>query len=78
MRPALLAAVLTALLAVASLLGLYTWQGLGDVDMGIHGVIALILGVTVSLLLGGGLMFLVFYSSRHGHDDDQYSSPKDD
>ena len=27
-------------------------------------------GVLVSLLVGGGLMALVFYSSRHGYDDD--------
>ena len=27
-------------------------------------------GILFSLLLGGGLMALVFYSSRHGYDDD--------
>lgn len=26
-------------------------------------------GVLVSLLVGGGLMALVFYSHRHGYDD---------
>jgi hypothetical protein len=26
-------------------------------------------GILFSLLLGGGLMALVFYSSRHGYDD---------
>jgi hypothetical protein len=26
-------------------------------------------GVLITLLLGGGLMGLVFYSSRHGYDD---------
>ena len=33
------------------------------------GYVALIGGVLVSLLVGGGLMTLVFYSSRHGYDD---------
>ena len=41
----------------------------GDVQIGIHGLIALVLGAVVSLLLGGGLMALIFYSHRHGHDD---------
>jgi len=27
------------------------------------------IGVVVSLAVGGGLMTLVFYSARHGHDD---------
>ncbi len=27
-------------------------------------------GVLVSLLVGGGLMALVFYSDRHGYDDE--------
>jgi hypothetical protein len=26
-------------------------------------------GVVISILVGGGLMALVFYSSRHGYDD---------
>jgi hypothetical protein len=37
--------------------------------MTIHGWIALGLGCGVSLLVGGGLMALVFHSSRHGYDD---------
>jgi hypothetical protein len=31
---------------------------------------AIVGGVLFSLLVGGGLMALVFYSSRHGYDDD--------
>ena len=31
---------------------------------------ALIAGVVLSMLLGGGLMALAFYSSHHGYDDD--------
>jgi hypothetical protein len=37
--------------------------------MSMHGWIALALGTTVSLALGGGLMALVFYSARKGYDD---------
>jgi hypothetical protein len=34
-----------------------------------HGWIALSLGTVLSLLVGGGLMALVFYSARAGYDD---------
>lgn len=37
--------------------------------MSIHGWIALGLGTVVSLVVGGGLMALVFYSARKGYDD---------
>ncbi len=39
-----------------------------DVTMSIHGWIALGLGTFFSLLIGCGLMALMFYSSRSGHD----------
>lgn len=48
------------------------WNSVGAVthaEITAHGYIALGLGVGLSLLLGGGLMALVFYSARHGHDD---------
>lgn len=35
----------------------------------LHMVVALTLGVTLSLLLAGALMGLVFLSARGGHDD---------
>ena len=33
-------------------------------------ILIVLLGALLSLALGGGLMFLVFFSSRHGHDED--------
>jgi len=44
------------------------WMRLSGVDMGFHGRTALILGVALSLALGVGLMFLIFYSNRKGYD----------
>ena len=41
----------------------------GDTTLGGHGTTALILGVSFSLLLGIGLMALMFFSSRRGYDD---------
>ena len=70
MKTVLLILSLGVLLIVAAVGSLYGWTSLDDVEMSANGIIALVLGVTVSAALGGGLMFLVFYSSRHGYDDD--------
>jgi len=34
-----------------------------------HGIVAIVLGVTFSVLLAVALMALVFYSNRSGHDE---------
>ncbi len=71
MRSALLTlAVLLGLLAAASAAAYTVWQDLDGVEIGFHGWIALGLGVGITLALGIGLMSLVFYSSRHGYDDE--------
>jgi hypothetical protein len=41
-----------------------------DADIGFHGTLALILGAGASLVIGGGLMVLIFFSSRRGYDDE--------
>lgn len=61
--------VLLALLAGTGLVAWWAWQELGDVPIGPQGWLALGLGVTATLALGIGLMWLVFYSSRHGYDE---------
>ena len=80
MKVAILAAVLVGFLVIATGLGLYIWQGLGDVDISGHGIAALALGVILTLGLGIGLMALVFYSNRKGHDDAAHDNltPRDD
>lgn len=65
----LLAVVLAGLLAFAIGIAVYMWRHIGAVDIGVHGVIALVLGVAASLALGIGLMRLVYFSSRRGYDD---------
>ncbi len=68
----LLVLTLFALLAVALLVAGLLWWRLEDVEIGWRGLLALGFGAVLSLGLGGGLMTLVFYSSRHGYDDAQY------
>jgi len=70
MKTLLLILVLGGLLTVAVLGATAVWNAIGGVELSGHGLAALVLGALVSLALGGGLMFLVFYSSRRGHDDD--------
>ncbi len=69
MKTSLLITVLGGLLAASISLSLYVWWQLGDVAISGHGLAAIALGAVASLGLGGGLMFLVFYSSRRGHDE---------
>ena len=56
-------------LAGAVFVGHYGWVSAGDVVMPAWGWLMLGLGVFFSLLVGGGLMALVFYSSREGFDE---------
>jgi hypothetical protein len=62
-------AVLLGFLAAAVGIAWWGLNQLSDVEMGPHGYIALGLGVVVSLALGVGLMWLVFYSNRRGYDE---------
>ena len=64
----LLIVTMAALLAVVVYFFLSNMAGL-DWRMSIHGWIAMILGIVLTLALGGGLMALSFYSARHGYDD---------
>jgi hypothetical protein len=45
----------------------YGWN-LTDAQISTQGYIALTLGVVLSMLLGGGLMALLFWSNRKGYD----------
>ncbi|MFZ0424707.1 MAG: hypothetical protein WAL80_17665 [Xanthobacteraceae bacterium] len=63
---------LLGILAASIWLAVHTWTSVGGPPMPIHGIIAMTLGIVFSLLVGCGLMTLVFYSSRHGYDDQAY------
>ena len=60
---------LFALLAVSLWFAGAAWVRLGGDPMPLYGYVAIAGGVLFSLLIGGGLMALAFYSSRHGYDD---------
>jgi hypothetical protein len=73
---ALIVIALFALLALSLWFAGTAWQRLGGDSIPLYGWIAIVGGVFFSLLIGGGLMGLVFYSSRHGYDDDVQRSDK--
>jgi hypothetical protein len=64
-----LLAVLGGLLVLTGVWAISVWNASGDAVMDKHGWIALGLGSFFSLLIGCGLMALMFFSSRSGHDD---------
>lgn len=67
---ALVLVVLTLLLAGASLVAYLSWQEMAEVEIGLHGYLALGLGAGITIFLWVGLMSLVFFSSRRGYDDE--------
>ena len=66
---ALLFLALFGLLALAVWFAASTFSHIGGDAIPLYGYVAIAGGVLVSLLVGGGLMALVFYSNRHGYDD---------
>ena len=59
---------LLGILALAVMFMVSAWTRT-NAEMSAHGWIALTLGVLFSLIVGCGLMALVFYSSRRGYDE---------
>lgn len=62
-------AVLLALLGATLWFAIGTWTSVDTGPMPPELYVALGLGVLFSLVVGCGLMALVFYSSRHGYDE---------
>ena len=71
MGPLIVLAILVSFLVMAIVFLVVGW-GYGDDDTGSSmstaGYVAMTFGIVATLALGIGLMALVFYSSRKGHD----------
>ena len=68
-RSAFTLIVLLGLLIVAVVIGVWAWRTIGDVEIGMHGWIALGLGAVLTFVVGAGLMALMFFSERRGYDE---------
>ena len=69
MRKFLVIIPLVALLGASVWFALYAWTAIEGPPMPVEGHVAMWLGIVFSLVIGCGLMALVFYSSRRGYDD---------
>ena len=66
--------VLIAILGAAVWGASQVWLSGEDVEIGFHGSFALVLGALGSLLVGGFLMALLFFSSKYGYDEQVFSA----
>jgi hypothetical protein len=60
---------LFAMLAAAAWYAAGAWINVSGPPMPASGYIAMTLGIVFSLVVGCGLMALLFYSSRYGYDE---------
>jgi hypothetical protein len=62
-------AALVAILAAAGWYAAQAWVNVSGPPMPEAGYVAMALGVIFSLVVGCGLMALLFYSNRYGYDE---------
>jgi hypothetical protein len=62
--------LVAAALAIAAMgVAWQAWTAMADVQIGISGIVAMILGALGAAVLGGVLMALLFISHRRGFDE---------
>jgi hypothetical protein len=76
MRKYLVIVPLVALLAASIYFAVFSWSAIQGPPMPAEGHVAMWLGIVFSLVVGCGLMALVFYSSRQGFDDAAGHAPR--
>ena len=60
--------VLVLILGWAGWYSVHAWSATGDVGISSTGWVFLVIGIVFTLAVGGGLMALLFYSSRNNFD----------
>lgn len=78
MRRLLILVPLVALLAGSVWFAVHSWIAIEGPPIPPEGQLAMGLGIVFSLIVGCGLMALVFYSSRRGYDDAAYLDRTDE
>ena len=58
-----------AILAASVWFAVHGWMAVEGTDIPVEGYVAMAAGIIFTLIVGVGLMSLVFYSRRHGYDD---------
>jgi hypothetical protein len=68
-RTAILAAGLALVVGVAAWGAIGAWANLSGISISLHGWLAMLAACLGMVVIGGGLMWLSFYSARRGYDD---------
>jgi hypothetical protein len=68
-KTALIAVPLLAMLVAAGWIAARAWISISGPPLPVAGYVAMALGIGFSLVVGCGLMALLFYSNRHGYDE---------
>ena len=71
-----LVVTLLGLLAGSMWFAVHTWMSVEGPPMPATGYVAMTLGVVFSVVIGSGLMGLIFYSNRHGYDEPSHEEPR--
>ena len=70
MKNILLLIIMASLvLIIITVFAINLWLQMSDVAISFNGKMAIFIGAFFTILLGSGLMSLVFFSSRHGFDE---------
>ena len=69
MRKLIVAIPLLALLVLSIWFAVQGWASLEGPEMPVNLYLAMGFGILFTIVIGCGLMALVFYSSRHGYDE---------
>ncbi len=69
MKYAIISALLCVFMGAAAWWGIKVFSEIRGVEISLHGMIAIGLGVFFTFAVGIGLMTLLFFSNRHGHDE---------
>ena len=65
----LLIVIASCALVIITVFAINLWLQMSDVQISYNGSVAIFVGAFFTILLGAGLMSLVFFSARHGFDE---------
>jgi len=65
----LLIVIASCALVIITVFAINLWLHTSDVQISYNGLVAIFVGAFFTILLGAGLMSLVFFSARHGFDE---------
>ncbi len=66
------------IISIISFIGIREYMESEGIDFTIHGQIAMGIGIFFTMLVGFGLMALLFFSNKHGHDEVVYELRSED